>query len=265
MLASSAPLELRLYKRLRGEGPSKRPRTGLHRRPCVSAHVCRARARAQQCTTSTTAVQLYCRALASSVRGFSTMSHLRRRGASLRLAAHHVHGHLATRQPAPPPTCPAPSAGVTLAWAQENAPLAWRHRPRLKPQAITRRRALTKAKPRLCAAGRESAHPFTARAARGKSTQPEQGCVLCLRGREGVLQGEGERRTAPLPMTKEGPPDSVLHADGHGGRGTGQPKDNGMGRTLTAPPCSSRWRRARRSSCPGACQGQGRGVRAKAT
>ena len=103
MLAGSAPLELRLYKRLRGEGPSKRPRTGLHRRPCVSAHVCHARARAQQCTTSTTAVQLYGRALASSVRGFSTMSHLRRRGASLRLAAHHVHGHLATRQPAPPP------------------------------------------------------------------------------------------------------------------------------------------------------------------
>ena len=124
MLAGSAPLELRLYKRLRGEGPSKRPRTGLHRRPCVSAHVCRARARAQQCTTSTTAVQMYCRALADSARGFSMMSHLRCRGASLRLAAHHVHGHLATRQPAPPPTCPAPSAGVTLAWAQGNAPLA---------------------------------------------------------------------------------------------------------------------------------------------
>ena len=110
MLAGSAPLELRLYKRLRGEGPSKRPRTGLHRRPCVSAHVCRARARAQQCTTSSTAVQLYCRALADSARGFSMMSHLRCRGASLRLAAHHVHGHPATRQPTPARACPIPSA-----------------------------------------------------------------------------------------------------------------------------------------------------------
>ena len=117
MLAGSAPLELRLYKRLRGEGPSKRPRTGLHRRPCVSAHVCHARARAQQCTTSTTAVQLYCRALAGSVRGFSTMSHLRRRGASLRLASHHVGGHPATRQLAPAHACPVSSAGVPLARA----------------------------------------------------------------------------------------------------------------------------------------------------
>ena len=144
--------------------------------------------------------------------------------------------------------------------------LLWRrrHRPRLKPQAITRRRALTKAKPRLCAAGRESAHPFAARAARGKSIQPEQGCVLCLRGLGGV-HGERERRTAPLLMTREGAPDSVPHAVGHGGRGTGQHKDNRMGRALTAPRRSSRWRRARRSSCPGACRGRGRGLRAKAT
>jgi hypothetical protein len=42
-------------------------------------------------------------------------SHLRRRGASLRLAAHHVRGHPAIRQPAPARACPTPSVGVTLA------------------------------------------------------------------------------------------------------------------------------------------------------
>ena len=47
--------------------------------------------------------------------GGSARSHLRRRGASLRLAAHHVRGHPATRQPAPARACPTPSAGVTLA------------------------------------------------------------------------------------------------------------------------------------------------------
>ena len=42
-------------------------------------------------------------------------THLRRRGASLRLAAHHVGGHPAICQPAPARACHAPSAGVTLA------------------------------------------------------------------------------------------------------------------------------------------------------
>ena len=42
-------------------------------------------------------------------------SHLRRGGASLRLAAHHFRGHPAIRQPAPAHACPTPSAGVTLA------------------------------------------------------------------------------------------------------------------------------------------------------
>ena len=139
MLAGSAPLELRLYKRLRGEGPSKRPRTGLHRRPCVSAHVCRARARAQQCTTSTTAVQLYGRALASSVRGFSTMSHLRRRGASLRLAAHHVHGHLATRQPAPPPHLSRPLGRSHLSVGAGKC--SWRRRHRRTAHGSSHKRS----------------------------------------------------------------------------------------------------------------------------
>ena len=40
------------------------------------------------------------------------------RGASLHLAAHHVRGHPATRQPTPARACPTPSAGVTLAWGK---------------------------------------------------------------------------------------------------------------------------------------------------
>ena len=51
------------------------------------------------------------------VSGGSARSHLRRRGASLRLAAHHVRGHPAIRQPAPARACPVPSAGVPLARA----------------------------------------------------------------------------------------------------------------------------------------------------
>ena len=50
--------------------------------------------------------------------GGSARTHLRRRGASLRLAAHHVGGHPAICQPAPARACHAPSAGVTLARGQ---------------------------------------------------------------------------------------------------------------------------------------------------
>ena len=72
-------------------------------------------------------------------------------------------------------------------------------------------------------------------------------------------------RGQPLPMTREDSPDSVPHADGHGGRGTGRPKDNGMGRTLTAPRRSSCWRRAGRSSSPRVLPARTRAVRGKAT
>ena len=50
-----------------------------------------------------------CEALLYAVRWVSrgsARSHLRRRGASLRLASHHVRGHPATRQPAPARACP---------------------------------------------------------------------------------------------------------------------------------------------------------------
>ena len=57
--------------------------------------------------------------------GGSARSHLRRWGASLRLAAHHVRGHPATRQPAPARACPVPSAGVTLARASGNHLGSW--------------------------------------------------------------------------------------------------------------------------------------------
>jgi hypothetical protein len=83
--------------------------------------------------------------MVSSVRGFRpTLSRPRRRGAILQLAAHHVHGHPATRRPAPPAlTSPVASAGFALARARGNLitswgprPSYWRHHPRL----VTKRR-----------------------------------------------------------------------------------------------------------------------------
>jgi hypothetical protein len=65
----------------------------------VSAPVCRGTKHIYSCTAGL----------------YGGASHLRRRGASLRLAAHHVRGHPAIRQPAPARACPTPSAGVTLA------------------------------------------------------------------------------------------------------------------------------------------------------
>ena len=69
-----------------------------------------------------------CEALLYAVRwvsGGSARSHLRRRGASLRLASHHVHGHPATRQPAPARACPVPSAGIPLARASGHPLVSW--------------------------------------------------------------------------------------------------------------------------------------------
>jgi hypothetical protein len=96
----------------------------------VSTHICRARARAQQRATlsSTTAVQW--------VSGGSARSHLRRRGASLRLASHHVRGHPATRQPAPARACPVPSAGAPLAWSSGHPLVSWAPWP---PGLLTKR------------------------------------------------------------------------------------------------------------------------------
>ena len=83
------------------KGLEKGQALALRRRPCVSVLVCHARGSRQQRATSTTAVRWgfgWC-----CPRGFGTVPHLRHRGASLRLAAHHVHRHPATRQAAPPP------------------------------------------------------------------------------------------------------------------------------------------------------------------
>ena len=69
-----------------------------------------------------------CEALLYAVRwvsGGSARSHLRRRGASLRLASHHVRGHPATRQPAPARACPVPSAGIPLARASGHPLVSW--------------------------------------------------------------------------------------------------------------------------------------------
>jgi hypothetical protein len=54
-----------------------------------------------------------------------SVPHVRHRGVSLRLAAHHVHGHPVAHQPTPPSACPVPSAIVALhvARARGNAPL----------------------------------------------------------------------------------------------------------------------------------------------
>ena len=68
----------------------------------VSAHVCRG-TKHYSCTAG-----LYSGA---------TVSPSGCRSASLRLAAHHVRGHPAIRQPAPARACPVPSAGVPLARA----------------------------------------------------------------------------------------------------------------------------------------------------
>ena len=78
----------------------------------VRKRTCLPRARSR----TTTRDKHYYMALVGSVMGFRpTMSHRRRRGASLHLATHHVHGHPATRWPTPPPSCHVPSAGVPLA------------------------------------------------------------------------------------------------------------------------------------------------------
>ena len=100
---------------------------------------------------------------------------------------------------------------------------------------------------------------------KGRSEEGQGGepAVPC---RERLQPGAaGASRGQPLPMTREDSPDSVPHADGHGGRGTGQPKDNGMARTLTAPRRSSCWRRAGRSSSPRVLSARTRAVRGKAT
>ena len=98
------------------------------------------------------------------------------------------------------------------------------------------------------------------RSEEGKGGEPAVPC------RERLQPGAaGASRGQPLPMTKEDSPDSVPHADGHGGRGTGQPKDNGMARILTAPRRSSCWRRAGRSSSPRVLPARTRAVRGKAT
>jgi len=92
-------------------------RFALDRRPRVSTHVCRARSR-----TITRDSLLYA---VRWVSGGSARSHLRRRGASLRLASHHVRGHPATRQPAPARACPVPSAGIPLARASGHPLVSW--------------------------------------------------------------------------------------------------------------------------------------------
>ena len=92
-------------------------RFALDRRPRVSTHVCRARSRTITRDSLVYAVRW--------VSGGSARSHLRRRGASLRLASHHVHGHPATRQPAPARACPVPSAGIPLARASGHPLVSW--------------------------------------------------------------------------------------------------------------------------------------------
>ena len=64
--------------------------------PAARKRICLPRARS--CTTTRTSTTFVRRGCTMRPR-----SHLRHRSASLRLAAHHVHGYPATRQAAPPP------------------------------------------------------------------------------------------------------------------------------------------------------------------
>ncbi len=107
-------------------------RFALDRRQRVSTHVCRARSRTRTRDSLLYAVRW--------VSGGSARSHLRRRGASLRLAAHHVRAHPAIRQPAPARACPTPSAGVTLARANCPPLLCWAPCPPPPPYSDRQRR-----------------------------------------------------------------------------------------------------------------------------
>jgi hypothetical protein len=102
----------------------------------------------------------------------------------------------------------------------------------LKPQAIARRRVFRKATHRFAPpAQRWVCH-------RRRGGQKQATAANLQFHAQSACSRAGAARSAK--GAKGGSPDLVPHADGHGGRGTGQPKDNGMDWSLTAP---------RRSSC----------------